>query len=230
MAKPKKAQSEVKIHATEIEMWELDKVIPYPDNAKLHDERQVSLLAKNFIESGFHGVVEVDENGVILAGHGRRLAAIKAGMKELPVVVTKGLSEVEKRMRRIKDNSFSNTETDQVLIAKDIDFIRESMPDLNLDDFMFDDNQLELININVDSMFPDDFDDIGDLPDTKPSTKQEKSTAEDETPYKHSRVHDENGYKAKYALIVNCKSESDQEKFYDLANELGLDKPNLLNA
>ena len=54
-----------------------------------------------------HGIdqpIVVDEDGVIIKGHGRRLAALDAGFDEFPVVVHRGLSEDEKRSVRIADN------------------------------------------------------------------------------------------------------------------------------
>jgi DNA modification methylase len=85
--------------------WPLDRIIPYPDNPKLHPPAQVKKLAALFLQFGIDQPIVVDEGGVILKGHGRRLAAIEAAMTEFPVVQHHGLSDADKRAMRIEDNA-----------------------------------------------------------------------------------------------------------------------------
>lgn len=85
--------------------WAIDRIIPYPDNPKTHPPAQVRKLAELFQQFGIDQPIVVDEGGVILKGHGRRLAAIEAGMSEFPVVQHLGLSDVDKEVMRIEDNA-----------------------------------------------------------------------------------------------------------------------------
>lgn len=48
-----------------------DKLVPYDKNNKIHDENQIKQLARSIREVGFRAPILVDENRVILAGHGR---------------------------------------------------------------------------------------------------------------------------------------------------------------
>jgi ParB-like chromosome segregation protein Spo0J len=81
-----------------IESWNIERIKPYELNVKIHDDKQVSKIAASIKKFGWQGSpILVDKNGVIVAGHGRRLAAIKLDMKTLPVAVLSDLSEDEVR-------------------------------------------------------------------------------------------------------------------------------------
>ena len=86
------------------QMWKLDRITPYPKNVRTHPAEQVTLLASMLTRWGPDQPIVVDENGVILKGHGRRLAALEAGFEEFPVVERRGLPETEKSAMRLADN------------------------------------------------------------------------------------------------------------------------------
>lgn len=90
--------------AAKTELWPLGKIVPYERNPRTHPEQQIKLLAQLMTKYGVDQPIVVDENGVILKGHGRRLAAIEAGLKEFPVVRHVGLTDEGKRAIRIADN------------------------------------------------------------------------------------------------------------------------------
>lgn len=90
--------------AAKTELVPLGKIIPYERNPRTHPESQISLLAKLMKKYGVDQPIVVDGDGIILKGHGRRLAAIEAGFKEFPVVRHRGLSEEDKKAIRIADN------------------------------------------------------------------------------------------------------------------------------
>lgn len=85
-------------------MWKLDRITPYPKNARTHPPDQIALLANMLKRWGPDQPIVVDEDGVILKGHGRLLAAIEAGLEEFPVVERRGLPAAEKSAIRIADN------------------------------------------------------------------------------------------------------------------------------
>ncbi len=86
------------------EMRRLSKVHDYPNNARTHPPAQLAILGSLIKRFGFYSPIIVDEDGVILAGHGRKAAAVLAGMDEVPVVVQRGLSEADKIAMRLADN------------------------------------------------------------------------------------------------------------------------------
>lgn len=99
MKKPKPKQ----FPALEAELWPLDKIIEYPNNPRTHPQDQIELLAR-LLKRGIDQPIVVDEDGIILKGHGRKMAAALAGFTEFPVVQRFGLSESEKRAERMSDN------------------------------------------------------------------------------------------------------------------------------
>lgn len=90
--------------AEQVEVRSLAAITPYPQNTRTHSDAQIDLLAQLLLRYGVDQPIVVDEAGVILKGHGRRLAAIKAGFDTFPVVVQRGLSDDDKRALRIADN------------------------------------------------------------------------------------------------------------------------------
>lgn len=90
--------------AMNAKLWPLDRIKPYGRNARTHPPAQIELLAELFRKYGVDQPIVVDENGVILKGHGRRLAAIKAEIARYPVVQRVGLTDAEKTAMRIEDN------------------------------------------------------------------------------------------------------------------------------
>ena len=79
-------------------------LIPDPRNARTHPKRQLEQIAASIREFGFANPILVDDDGTIIAGHGRLLAAKALGMTEVPTIVLRHLSEAQKRALRIADN------------------------------------------------------------------------------------------------------------------------------
>ena len=62
--------------AERIELWPIERLRPYERNPRTHSEAQVDQIAASMVEFGWTNPVLVDEQGGILAGHGRLLAAL----------------------------------------------------------------------------------------------------------------------------------------------------------
>lgn len=102
-------------------MTRVDRIIPYPNNPRTHPPAQVTFLAQLFKKFGPDQDIVVDEHWVILKGHGRRLAAIEAGLEQYPVTQRFGLSEEDKRAIRIADNqSALLSGWDQALLSSEV--------------------------------------------------------------------------------------------------------------
>jgi len=90
--------------ASRIEMWPLDRLIPYARNARTHSDAQVAQIAASMLEFGVNNPLLVDSRGGLVAGHGRLLAARKLGLAQLPVVVLDHLTETQRRAYILADN------------------------------------------------------------------------------------------------------------------------------
>ena len=78
--------------ATHIELWPIDRLIPFAGNPRTHSEAQVMQIAGSIAEFGFNNPILVDTKAGIIAGHGRLLAARKLKLTEVPVIVLDHLS------------------------------------------------------------------------------------------------------------------------------------------
>lgn len=104
----------------QVEELSIDVLIPYYGNAKVH-QAKLNVLKSSIKRFGFDQPIVVDEDMVILKGHGRRLAALGLNLKTVPVVVRKGMSEDRKKIMRIADNKiFEKTSVDTVAVADEL--------------------------------------------------------------------------------------------------------------
>jgi DNA modification methylase len=90
--------------ADRVERWPLERLIPYARNTRTHSPAQVAEIAASMREWGWTNPVLVDEEGTIIAGHGRVLAAGLLQWTEAPIMIAAGWSEAQKRAYRIADN------------------------------------------------------------------------------------------------------------------------------
>jgi DNA modification methylase len=87
-----------------IEYWPLARLIPYAKNARTHSDAQVAEIAGSIRAFGFSNPILVGEDGDIIAGHGRLAGARQLGLAEVPVIVLKNLTEVQRRQLVLADN------------------------------------------------------------------------------------------------------------------------------
>lgn len=109
----------------------IDTLIPYERNNKIHTEEQVKKIAKSIKELWFRAPILVDENFVILAGHGRLAAAKKLKLKEVPVIQYTDLTEEQKKKYRLLDNRLAD------LSEYDLENLKLELQELN-DEWMND--------------------------------------------------------------------------------------------
>ena len=116
----------------QIELRNIDDIRPYEQNPRVNDQA-VEAVARSIQEFGFKVPVLVDKDYVIIAGHTRRLAAIKLGLKEVPVIVAADLSPVQVKALRIADNATSDIATwNYDLLPIEIKDLQAGGYDLNL--------------------------------------------------------------------------------------------------
>lgn len=92
---------------TEFKMKRVDELIPYARNARTHSPEQVAKIAGSIKEFGFINPVIISQDGGILAGHGRVLAAQKLGLEEVPCIEESHLTDTQRRAYILADNRLS---------------------------------------------------------------------------------------------------------------------------
>src|SRR5713101_1401640 len=95
--------------AQRIELWPIDRLIPFARNPRTHSEAQVAQIAASIVEFGFLNPILVDTKAGILAGHGRLLAARQLQLRQVPVIVLDHLTELQKRGYILADNQIALT-------------------------------------------------------------------------------------------------------------------------
>jgi ParB family chromosome partitioning protein len=119
---------------SKVELVPADNLKSYERNARTHSEAQIAQIALSIVEFGFNSPVLVDDQGVIIAGHGRVLAARKLGMTEVPCIELSHLTKTQRRAYAIADNQIAlNAGWDKTLLAYELaelsaeDFLIESL-------------------------------------------------------------------------------------------------------
>lgn len=148
------------------QLWPVADLIPYAKNAKKHSAEQVATLAGLIEKQGWTQPIvilgeDIDDQprGTIVVGHGRRLAAIKLGRKNVPVAVLYGYTRAEIDAMRLSDNRVASSDYD-------IDMLQEELArlaldeDLDLTELGFSAKEMEFLTGDLgeidDSVFADD--------------------------------------------------------------------------
>ncbi len=153
-----------------VERWPIERLLPYAANARTHPEDQVAQIAGSIAEFGFNVPCLVDERGVLVAGHGRLLAARRLGLAEVPVIQLGHLTDAQARAFRIADNQIAlNAGWDDAMLAAEVARLKEDGVDLDLLGFAEDE---------LDRLFDglDGADGATDSEDVVPETPVERVT------------------------------------------------------
>ena len=106
-------------------------IVPYANNTKKHDETQIKNVAESIKKYGWVQPIVIDNDGTIVIGHCRALAAERLGIEEVPCVVVSDLTEDEINALRIVDNKTNES-------PWDFDLLSAELPEIDLRDFEFD--------------------------------------------------------------------------------------------
>ena len=127
--------------AQAIQLWPLDRLIPFARNPRTHSDAQVAQIAASIMAFGFNNPILVDTKAGIIAGHGRLLAARKLQLQEVPVIVLDHLTEAQKRAYIIADNQLAlNAGWDEELLGSELAALKDE--DFNLGLIGFEDEEL----------------------------------------------------------------------------------------
>lgn len=126
----------------EVTLMPVNEVLPYAYNTKLHPIEQVKKIAASIKAYGWDQPIVVDGSGVVIKGHGRRLAALELGLDVVPVVVRDDLSTEQVRAARIADN-------------------RSAISDFDFDSLRFEIGELMALDFDIEPLGFDELEILG---------------------------------------------------------------------
>ena len=140
-----------------IEPVSLAALLPYATNARTHSPEQVAQIAASITQFGFVNPVLVDEAGVLIAGHGRVLAAKSLGLETAPTIRLGHLSEAQARAYRLADNQIAlNAGWDAVMLRAELLDLDAMGFNMNLVGFSQSDLAAMMADATVDEAAADD--------------------------------------------------------------------------
>lgn len=132
-----------------IEEINVEKLIPYEFNNKIHDETQINRIANSIKEFWFLQPLVVDKDNILIVGHWRLEWAKKLWLKTVPCIRAENLTDTQIKKYRILDNKLNESEYDLWNLKLELD----SLPDLNFWD----------LELSASTLFPE-----FDAPDFNP--------------------------------------------------------------
>ena len=133
------AHQETAWPADRVERRAVASLVPYARNSRTHSAEQIGQIAASIREWGWTTPVLVDEDGGLIAGHGRVMAAKQLGLAEIPVMVASGWSEAQRRAYTIADNRLAlNAGWDEALLRIELTELQALDFDLGMIGFSLD--------------------------------------------------------------------------------------------
>ena len=144
-----------------------ERLVPYARNARTHSDQQVAQIAASIERFGFTNPILIGDDDVIIAGHGRLMAAKQLAMAEVPTIRLAHLNEAERRALVVADNKIAlNAGWDTEILLEQIELIRADGFDADL--VGFSDEELEQMLADIEAPEPggavEGEDDVSDPP------------------------------------------------------------------
>lgn len=118
-----------------IEVLPIESLKPYENNAKIHTPAQVAQIAASIQEFGNNDPIAVDENNMVIEGHGRLLALKSLGVKEAECIRLVGMTDDQKRAYiHIHNQLTMNTGFDMDILEQEL----KSIEGIDMSFFGFD--------------------------------------------------------------------------------------------
>lgn len=145
----------IAIHCRYDELISPKELKDHPKNRNKHGQDQIERLAELYKYHGIrHPIIVSKRSGFIVAGHGRRLSALRAGLKEFPVVYQDFESNEAEYAFLISDNSISDwSDLDLAGINADLPDLG---PDFNIDHLGIKNFTLDMNDKEFDPDFEDE--------------------------------------------------------------------------
>ena len=177
----------------------VEDLIPYARNSRTHSDAQVAQIAASVREFGWTNPVLVDGENGIIAGHGRILAARKLGMDEVPCIELAGLTDTQRRAYIIADNKLALNG------GWDDELLALELGELNAAEF-----DMALIGF-----------DAGEL--------SAAMGLDEELDGEAPKIDEGIDYKEKFAIIVDCADEAEQQATFERLDSMGFTCKVLVN-
>lgn len=146
----------------------VDALSLYDNNARTHSAAQIDQIIASIKEFGFTAPIIVDENNMIMAGHGRYAAAKKMGLETVPCIVLRHLTPAQKRAYVIADNRIAeNAGWNRELLA--LELTELDIAEFDLAVIGFSDKELEKLLPGMSAIS----DALPELPDGEKSAYQQ---------------------------------------------------------
>jgi DNA modification methylase len=121
------------IPESKIETWPVNAIKPNPRNARTHSKAQTKAIADSIRAYGFTNPLIIDEQGMILAGHGRLTAAKLLKLETVPAIKISHLSDAEKRAYVLADNALAaRSGWDRDMLAAELGALSVLLPENGL--------------------------------------------------------------------------------------------------
>ena len=180
-------------------MLAVEHLIPYANNSRTHGDAQIAQIAASIKEFGFTNPVLIDGEGGIIAGHGRVLAARKLSMAEVPCIRLGYLTDTQRRAYIIADNKLALNG------GWDDELLALELGELHAADF-----DMALLGFDAGGLsaamgLDEELD--GDAP----------------------KIDEGIDYKEKFAIIVECADEAEQQATFERLDSMGFTCKVLVN-
>jgi DNA modification methylase len=124
-----------------VKSWNIERIKPYANNPRINDHA-VDAVVASIREFGFRQPIVVDTHGVIIVGHTRYKAALKLGLKKVPVHVATDMTPAQIQAYRIADNKTAeNAFWDHNRLVQELAELDKAAFDLDLLGFSGDELQ-----------------------------------------------------------------------------------------
>ena len=136
-------------------------LVPYARNARTHSNEQVAQIIASIKEWGWSVPILIGDDDVIIAGHGRVLAAQKLGLEDVPCMIAVGWTEAQKRAYVLADNKLAlNAGWDGLMLGDELKCLADLGFDIGLTGFSED----EFAGLVQDDVEPDGLTDDDEAP------------------------------------------------------------------
>lgn len=157
----KKSRKEISrlLSDMEFKILRVESLKPYGRNARTHPDSQIDQIVESIVKFGFRNPLLIDENGCVIAGHGRLTAASRLQLKQVPVIRITGLSDAKKRALRLADNKIAaNAGWDLQSLALELSDLSKLELDFDLAITGFEVPQIDGLIQSLESVPSDDAD------------------------------------------------------------------------